>query len=198
MLAAGACYHFEMYVNLQNTSEFTSDDIHVYFSDTIIQNITNYDVLPFTPQILNPAFAYPDTVNWMLVSGDYTAHGGESYMVIGNFYNDSNTTLQQYQSFSPAYVYVLVDDVVLYNCLWDDIQKADKEQEIYFANNQLHYKVSGSHLSVHALSGQCILNTFIDGENYLDLSSLKNGLYFYSLVADDGSVTNGKFQIVSY
>ena len=195
-LAAGECYHLEMYVNLQNTSQFTTDDIHVYFSDTIIENISNWDVLPFVPQILNPTFAYPDTVNWMLVSGDYTAHGGESYMVIGNFYNDSNMTLIQYQSFSPAYVYILVDDVVLYNCLWNEIQKTDKQQQVYFSNKQLHYKVSGAYLSVYSLSGQCVFNRFIDGENILDLSGFNDGLYFYSLTSDDGSSTKGKFEII--
>ncbi len=93
-LVANECYHFQMYVNLCNHCKYNSNDIGVYFSDTLISGVGNWNVLPYVPQLYNNT-SYADTLNWMLISGNYTAHGGESYLIIGNFKSDvlTDTTI---------------------------------------------------------------------------------------------------------
>lgn len=77
-LLANACYSFEMYVNLKCYSKYSTDDIVVYFSDTLVTGIDTFLPMPYIPQITNMQGNYPDTVNWMLVTGTYMAHGGEN------------------------------------------------------------------------------------------------------------------------
>lgn len=93
-LTAGLLYHFEMYINVPNNFMYSTDDIGVYFSDTAITNVMNWAPLPFSTDIGNAQGNSPDTVNWMLVSGNYLGTGGEAYMIIGNFRNDFQTSSQ--------------------------------------------------------------------------------------------------------
>jgi len=72
-LVNGQCYHFQMYVNLCNHCKFNSSEIGVYFSDVLISGVPNWFNLPYVPQITNPIGSLADTLNWMLVSGDYVA-----------------------------------------------------------------------------------------------------------------------------
>jgi OOP family OmpA-OmpF porin len=108
-LISEVLYHFEMYVNLCNLSSFAIEDVGIYFSDT-------NDFQPFSvmPQIINSSGFISDTLNWTLISGDYIANGGETYLTIGNFKNDSNTdTTFIGQNSSQLLSYIYVDDVSL-------------------------------------------------------------------------------------
>jgi hypothetical protein len=113
-LIANKRYHFEMYINLCNASKYNSYDIGAYFSDTLISGINNWTPLPLVPQINNTISNIPDTLNWTLISGDYTAHGGERYLIIGNFKNNSLTNNSTYNaSANEDRVYFYMDDVSL-------------------------------------------------------------------------------------
>src|SRR5688572_30065478 len=113
-LIADSCYHFQMYINLVNLCRFTTDDIGVYFSSTPITGITNYFPLPFTPQITNNTGNFPDSLNWILVEGNYTAIGGENHLIIGNFKNDTFTNVVVVNNSSNyGDSYCLIDDVSL-------------------------------------------------------------------------------------
>src|SRR3569832_1522291 len=39
-LLTGNCYFFKLYVNLANMCEFTTDEIGVYFSDTVVSGVS--------------------------------------------------------------------------------------------------------------------------------------------------------------
>jgi hypothetical protein len=192
-LTSGDCYHFEMFVNLADICGFTTDDIHIYFSDTIIQNVHNYDVLPYQPQIRNSTGAYPDTLNWMTVSSDYTAHGGENYLIIGNFDNDSNTTLQFYQNLHPQYLYILIDDISLYKCnATSAIEEVNSGSLIYSGDNLLHYYTGESFLSIYDLSGKRIIASGVKGNGLIDCSRFNSGLYLYTITSGS-KIQTGKF-----
>jgi|GEM_PF-4446222 len=64
-----------MYINLGNSCLYTTDAIGAYFSDTLFTNYATYYVLPVIPQINNATGNVPDTTNWTLVSGNFTAQG---------------------------------------------------------------------------------------------------------------------------
>ena len=114
-LEANHCYHFEMYINLANVCLYSSHNIGVYFSDSIINDSLLSTHLLFIPQIINPPGNLADTLNWTLVSGNYTAHGGESYLIIGNFDNTSSTTVDSLPFGVVGYPWarVNIDDVSL-------------------------------------------------------------------------------------
>lgn len=111
-LVTGQTYFFEMFMNLLDNSKFSARNIGVYFSDTLV-NSSGINFMPFTPQILNTGTAYPDTVDWYPVTGYYTAHGGESYMIIGNFDGDEDTPLLMVNPDGFAYAVVYIDDISL-------------------------------------------------------------------------------------
>jgi hypothetical protein len=70
-----------------------TSDFGMYLSDTSIRypNIEPH-ALPFKPQIFNPSWRMlNDTQNWMPVSGLYKAHGGEQYIIIGNFADNQHS-----------------------------------------------------------------------------------------------------------
>ncbi|HXB39883.1 MAG TPA: gliding motility-associated C-terminal domain-containing protein [Bacteroidia bacterium] len=80
-------------------------------------SVTNYAqyLIPAIPQIQNPFNNYlNDKINWTEIKGLYNANGGENYITIGNFFDDSNTdTLPLPRSnLSPA-AYFYIDDVSL-------------------------------------------------------------------------------------
>ncbi len=86
-------YYTEFFISCIDSTNHATDRIGLYFSDTAVWlPLFDYRVLPFEPQISNPEFNFiTDTAAWLKISGIYTAHGGERYITIGNFYDDANT-----------------------------------------------------------------------------------------------------------
>jgi len=86
-------YCIEFYVSLMNGKylEYAVNNIGVYFSTTAVSS-TNYDPLPYVPQVINPpSNPLTNTGVWTKVSGQYISQGGERYITIGNF-NDNATS----------------------------------------------------------------------------------------------------------
>ena len=114
-LEQGKCYYFEMYVSHAECNAVTSDGIGVAFSaNAVSNNITT--VLPITAAVEQPAGdILSDTMNWIRVSGNYTAAGGEKYLIIGNFRDDNATTSSSINvpNSDPNTSYVFIDDVSL-------------------------------------------------------------------------------------
>ena len=190
-LSANSCYHFKMYVNLGNNCKYTTSDIGVYFSDTAVTGITNFHPLLFIPQINNIAGNTFDTLNWTLMSGNYTAIGGEHYIIIGNFKNDSNTTAILVNNSAPNYTYCFIDDVSL--TLITGINDFDKNvlKNIYPnpAVNSITIETatiaSESTLEILNINGQEIIKKQIkDSKTQVDISNLTSGMYFVRIVSD--------------
>jgi hypothetical protein len=86
-------YYVEFWVSRAEDPFYASNNFGAYFSDTIIDlSLTNnISILNYTPQIIETNVIF-DTINWVKVSGCFTATSPAEYMVIGNFYSDSLTT----------------------------------------------------------------------------------------------------------
>ena len=113
-LVAGITYNFSMYVVLHNKSNTAVDDIGAYFSATA-PTAAGTGMLAGAPlpQISNPAGSViTDTLNWTLISGTYTASGGEDYLTLGHLKPDASTI---YQSLPTETIgaYYYYDDVSL-------------------------------------------------------------------------------------
>jgi type IX secretion system substrate protein len=198
-LIANNCYHFEMYMSLaEYYSKYTIDDIGAYLSDTIISGINYYQPLPFVPQINNGTGNYTDTLNWALVSENYTASGGENYLIIGNFKNDLNTDTVLYNNNSPyeaAYVYI--DDVSLTNCTGINEQSESNSINI-FPNpieNKLSLTISNNELceiSLYDIASRKVMQKQFTNSVSLNTEQLAKGLYLYEVKSKSGVIKKGK------
>jgi gliding motility-associated-like protein len=125
VLETGKNYCINYYVSLSNYdttiqpnggSTYAIDCMGLYISDTTIHLYT-YSTIPVVPQIINPAGVFlSDTVNWMLVSGVYSANGGEQYITIGNFKDSASTNYIQISYSHSNLTYYYIDDVSVYPC----------------------------------------------------------------------------------
>jgi len=198
-LIAGQCYYFEMYISLSNFSEYTSPDIGVLFSDTLITGALNIHMLALTPQIVNPSNMIPDTAGWMFVSGTYTATGGENFLIIGNFETDAtmDTTLINPNAIWPI-TYVYVDDVSLTLCT--GIHGPGQLNNVQIFPNPVHdnmnVKATGykqAKITIYDISLSEVFTTNFINETTLDLRNLEPGVYIYLITTEEKLISTGKF-----
>ncbi len=194
------CYHFEMYVNLANKYKYASDPIGVYFLSSPISGIPNFLPLPYTPQINLTGFT-TDTLSWLLLSGNYTATGNESYLIIGNFNNDATTTTTMVNT-SGVYdqSYVFIDDVSLTVCPATSVSEHDDAALFNIHPNpvtdhQLEIVSSGTHdrggkFEIVDVNGRSVFTVQLPHWNVrVDIAGLETGLYL-------GVITDGEKRII--
>ena len=118
-LKTGKKYCVEFYVSLGETCNYGIANIGAYFSpDSVLDDppLVN-PLLPNTPQINNPNGPIIEKNNWVLISEEFIADGGEQFMIIGNFFSDANTTIQHTgDSSNMNYTYYYIDDVSVTCC----------------------------------------------------------------------------------
>lgn len=113
-LRAGVRYAVRFDVSLAEESSHASDDLGAFFSRLPFKNERLYNV---APQVKNPkGRLLDDAVNWTTISGAFTALGGEEYLVIGNFADDSAMTRRLVRDNDQPKVYYYVDEVVVEAC----------------------------------------------------------------------------------
>lgn len=88
-MSAGQIYDVSFYIS-RSDCDLAVGQIGAYFSTSAISQTTS-DAFNLTPHV-ETSSVITDTTNWVLVSGTYTASGGEQYLTLGNFRNAANTT----------------------------------------------------------------------------------------------------------
>lgn len=104
-LQVGKQYCFTMYVTLSNESTHAINSLGVYFGDSTTDTITicTKPITYLTPQIVNISGFISDTLNWVKISGTYTANGTEKYIMLGNYNSSASTnTIFVNPTHSPA------------------------------------------------------------------------------------------------
>jgi gliding motility-associated-like protein len=123
-LVAGQQYYISFWLSLAETNTAQSGanalatyQVGAYFGAASVNQWVNQ--LPLVPQVINPVGNYiTDTSGWVKVEGTYTAAGGESWLIIGNF---SPFTSQNYITYATTpntpvgYGYYYMDDVCVFN-----------------------------------------------------------------------------------
>ena len=119
-LKEGRCYYAECYVNESNHFELGCNNQSILLSNSKIYADTlpsPKEIIIASPQVTNfNNNVITDTLNWVKVSGVFTAQGGEQYLTIGNFRTDYQTQYVRFQPAGSGYegaVYY-VDDVSVY------------------------------------------------------------------------------------
>lgn len=131
-LKSGKSYTVEFYVCLAENSKYAVGNIGAYFSVDKITSVVEtvfecYESVaseggfklnpgPCQPQVVNPSDNFlKDTKNWKKVSGTFTAHGGEKYITIGNFFSKAKTPTTPSPSIGKGeYAYYYLDDVAVF------------------------------------------------------------------------------------
>lgn len=90
-LKADKYYDVKFYVNMSDSVWYATKNIGAYFS--INQKPENRDTLmSLKPQVIYTGSEFlDDKEGWMEISGRFKADGGEKYMIIGNFDDDTKT-----------------------------------------------------------------------------------------------------------
>lgn len=130
-LVKGEIYKVSFFVSLINKAKNYTNKIGIYLSEEK-QEKFNYYTLDVIPQIMS-SVKIKDTLNWVEITGNYRAIGGEKFLTIGNFFNDANSDLDTIPSppATLAYVcYYYVDDVSVIAC--DTCEKDTSKTNILF------------------------------------------------------------------
>lgn len=80
-LVSGKTYSVSMFISMRDMTLTPGDFINVHFSADSICSDIDLEGLP-TVQLINPMGLIDDTMNWVPVSGTYTASGYERYIAI--------------------------------------------------------------------------------------------------------------------
>ena len=200
VLLPGQKYCASFYVSLANTSELACNNFGMYFSDIHNYIAGGYLPLNFTPQI-NDTSIISDTLNWTLVYGQYIAHGGERYIIIGNFFSNALTdTLHLVQNSNPLnyYGYYFVDDVNVHCCTCDSVNigvtELDNEENIQVYPNPVenelritNYELGIKEVKLYNVMGEMVLKKEIKNKEIeIDVGDLPKGMYFLQVKNEKG------------
>ncbi|MBP7407172.1 MAG: gliding motility-associated C-terminal domain-containing protein [Flavobacteriales bacterium] len=127
-LVAGQTYCVSMYVSRGDNVPFATNNIGVRFTNAPFFRDPcpggNNSLIELPPQLNYACEAITDTSGWMRLQWDYVASGGESYFVIGNFFNNANTIIETVGGgFLNPFAYYYIDDVsiVASSCCYADL-----------------------------------------------------------------------------
>jgi hypothetical protein len=164
----------------------------------MITGIQNADPLPFIPQISNNISTIFDTLTWKLVSGDYTATGGEAYLTIGNFKNDANTNVITTDTSGIHVLYCFIDDVSLTTCTTGINEQNEVAALTIYPNpfsDKIIFSINNNELSEITLcditSRKIVHQKFLSSVS-INTEQLSKGIYLYEVRNKNGVVKKGK------
>lgn len=193
-LTAGKEYYTSFYVNLSDWARFATSKIGAYISASAP---TRSDMLNInaTPQIENTQGFVTDTLNWTLISGTYTAQGGEKYITIGNFYDEINTDTLNMGLGSSGFSchYYFIDDVSVIDVeslgISPEIEKALKVYPVPCSTLlNIETRLYGIGKLVDIL-GKEIKTFSVEGDQTVNVVDLLPGVYFLHLNTEKGNFT---------
>ncbi len=109
-LVANTLYSVSFYVNLADIA-CAAEWIGAYLSVDPPQDLSSSMVLNYVPQVESNMGFITDITDWVLVSGCFTASGGEQYITIGNFRTNAQTPILP--PCPTPLSYYFVDDVIV-------------------------------------------------------------------------------------
>lgn len=117
-LRSGKCYYGEIWINLPNFCNLAINNMGMFLTDTSIRvgpvEVFGIGLIPGNPQVIN--YGNPvinDTLNWVKVSGVFTAGSNAKYITIGNFATDANTTIKTVRTGGQNKASYYIEDVYL-------------------------------------------------------------------------------------
>lgn len=187
-LIAGVEYCVEFYVCTSDSSTYSINNVGAYLSVNPISSSNGME-LNYTPQIENPISSPINQLNiWQLVTDSFFASGGEQYLTIGNFNNNSNTDTTMINGSTWAEGYQYIDDVKVQPCSTVNINEflLSKKLSIYPNPSNGIYNVSSEakiqEYFIYSSVGKLIKSKKLNTQNFkLNLEEFASGIYYIKL-----------------
>ena len=189
-LNPGAQYYCEFYVSLNDGYIQAIKELGAYFSTTLPGPYTNTLHIPVTPQIENTVALLDDTSLWVRISGYFLASGGEQYVTIGNFNDDTNTTIVQVGNVGSYGSYYFVDDVWLSLAEGTGVTEIGSDQVKIFPNpsgDELRISCASpieAVLLFNTLGERILTSKHLSTVGSIDLSKIPRGVYYVEINTD--------------
>jgi hypothetical protein len=201
-LKAGHKYCVSYYASAANDVKYFTDKIGVYFSkDSVFIDTAYY--FNITPQVeTTSGIILKDTLNWVLITGDFVAQGGERFFSMGNFANKANTQVDSTYNplgYHPA-AYYYIEDVSVMDCtvgivdlfaIYFQLQNNPAKDILHFTSQE---KINAC--AVFDMLGSKVMSKYFETtiSNYeLDVSKLKQGMYLLMVEDKNRRTGYGKF-----
>jgi gliding motility-associated-like protein len=193
-------YCLEFYTVMGDASGALIKNIGVYFSQNSIINQSPY-YINVNPQIETTQTFLSDSINWVAVNGEYTALGGEEYILIGNF---RDTISAEIQVIDPLFggSYYFFDDFSLIECdsiipplpfLIPNTFTPDNNgiNDVF----EIQALPANSALTIFNRWGNTVYQS-INYQNNWDGDNCSDGVYYYILNTADGKQYKGTLTIL--
>ncbi|MEO6884528.1 MAG: gliding motility-associated C-terminal domain-containing protein [Bacteroidia bacterium] len=200
-LIANKTYCVQFYVSLADNEEYAVSKIGAYFSNGAIVNNTIDTNLLYEPQVQNQNGAFlSNQQNWMLVSGDFVAQGGENYITIGDFNGSPSTdTLRTENGGTLIGVYYYIDDVSVYACGDSSIfsipnvftPNGDGKNDVFLIQDL----PENSELIIYNRWGNIVYQS-LNYQNDWKANGVSAGTYYYILKLPNKEIKKGFVQII--
>lgn len=192
-LQQGIKYCLSFYISRNEGCSGATDKIGAYFSNDSLLSNSPYNI-PVQPQIETTAgVLISDTMNWIQISGEFIAQGGESFLTIGNFRDTANCLWQILDSnnFVCSHAYYYIDDVSLYRC--DSVNSIDEINfpnifDIYYTDDYIQIKMNTNIpqaiFQITDVQGKEVRSANVSkDDNIYEISknSMSKGLYLFNL-----------------
>lgn len=116
-LKVGQKYCFQFKIKLKNTNHFSVNGVSVLISKNYENFVNREDGIKHGVVFqTHPEITLACREDWMIISGQFTAIGGEKYLYIGNFSLKEDFKLTKIDATASEYaeeIYYYIDDVVL-------------------------------------------------------------------------------------
>jgi hypothetical protein len=140
-----------------------------------------------------------DSTNWVLISGRITADSSYKFLIIGNFYDDLQTSSATITA-DTKHAYYFIDDVsvVLDSSSINNIDETSNSPGVF--TNREFIIISGNDLSLVSLfdiTGRQLYvnNNSTEKEVKIKTSGLKSGLYI-AVVRNEGHLSSFKISVI--
>jgi len=133
-LEEGKNYYIEFWVKRHRQANMASNNIGAYLGKApIIEK--NYKPITEMPLAINETnIINPNEPEWVKISGDYIAQGGEKFLLIGNFFDNENTVFKKVKNLGePAWEnpYYLLDDVSIREIIMKESEIVVVEEPVF-------------------------------------------------------------------
>jgi len=196
-LIIGEKYFISFKASLSSLNFCASNNLGVLFStvphiDTA-QTFSTWNIENFAH--INFTLITTDTSNWTTISGDFIADSAYKYIIIGNFFNNSNTDIFITNNDTNCQIYYYIDDI----CVSIDSSTCDIQTDI--VRHKLYNKINiypnptkntvfielnkniNAKIEIYNLSGELMLEKHINTKKEtINLTNFNSGIYFIKLL----------------
>lgn len=188
-LQAGEIYECSMYVFRRDILNAGTDCIGMYFSQDSLSDYIGTCDFGVTGQFMQDQGVIQESTDWVHLTGQFMAEGGEEYMLLGNVFTNEQCIIESPdpdELFLSAYYYIDNVSVVPHNVtsIVDETlstavfpNPAETELRLEGVRRNTEYYIS-DHQGRLIESGTMTSNT-------LDIRNLGTGFYFLSLIQGD-------------